>query len=70
MNTSFVPDLVSSDLWISAEPPPEQQVPPTSYMTGACSQQPDNQVGQAIMPAAGFQPAGPAGKRVRSQDWL
>ena len=23
-------------------------------------------VGQAILPAAGFQPAGPAGKRVRS----
>jgi len=23
-----------------------------------------------ILPAAGFQPAGPAGKRVRSQDWL
>jgi hypothetical protein len=27
-------------------------------------------VGRAIVPAAGFQPAGPAGKRVRSQDWL
>jgi len=27
-------------------------------------------VGRAILPAAGFQPAGPAGKRVRSQDWL
>jgi hypothetical protein len=27
-------------------------------------------VGQAIVPAAGFQPAGPARKRVRSQDWL
>jgi len=25
-------------------------------------------VGRAILPAAGFQPAGPAGKRVRSQD--
>src|SRR6202011_3947294 len=24
----------------------------------------------AILAAAGFQPAGPAGKRVRSQDWL
>jgi len=27
-------------------------------------------VGQAILPAAAFQAAGPAGKRVRSQDWL
>jgi hypothetical protein len=27
-------------------------------------------VGQPILPAAGFQPDGPAGKRVRSQDWL
>jgi hypothetical protein len=30
----------------------------------------DNPVGQAILPAAGFQPAGPAGKRVRSLDRL
>jgi hypothetical protein len=27
-------------------------------------------VGRAILPAAGFQPAGPAGKQVRSQEWL
>src|SRR5260370_41505797 len=44
--------------------PAENPICPVSYMKLTAF------VGQAILPAAGFEPAGPAGERVRSLDRL